>query len=314
VNVHKNARLTPGGRARAVERVLAGESVAGVAAAVGLSVRRLHVWLGRWRNEGATGLQDRSSRPQRSPRRLARHRRRQIARLRGARWSSLRIAEAVGLPIATVVREQRRLGLARLPRLAPPVAVVRYERQRPGELVHVDGKRLGRIGRVGHRIHGDRTTRVRGIGWETLYVAIDDATRLTYARVRPEPHETGAGAAAFLAQACAWFATRGVRIERVMTDNGQGFCSRHVRALLSRHGIRHLRTRPYTPRTNGKAERVIQTLLREWAYAHPYAQSALRTAALPSYLGYYNLERRHSALGHTTPTARLRALSEQRPD
>ena len=249
----------------------------------------------------------------RCPQRLARHLRRQIGRLRRARWSSLRIAEALRVPIATVVLEQRRQGLAHLPRLAPPTPVVRYERQWPGELVHVDAKRLGRIGCVGHRIHGDRTRRVRRIGWETLYVAIDDATRLTYGEVRPEAHETGDGAAAFLARACAWFAARGIRVERVMTDNGKGFCSRHVRALLDRHGIRHVRTRPYTPRTNGKAERMIQTLLREWAYAHTYSLSRVRTAALRPYLRYYNLERRHSALDHTTPAARLCALSEQRP-
>ena len=310
--MHKNAKSTPAGRVQAVRRVLNGEPLAVVARGVGMVPRRLREWVRRW-EAGDRVLADRSSRPHRSPQRLRRPVRRQIARLRRARWSSVRIAEAVGLPVPTVVVEQRRLGLNRLPRLAPPVPVVRYERQWPGELVHVDAKKLGRIGRVGHRVHGDRRARVRGIGWETLYVAIDDATRLTYAEVRPEAQETGAGAAAFLAHALAWFAGRDIRVERVMTDNGSGFCARPVRALLGRHGIRHVRTRPYTPRTNGKAERVIQTLLREWAYAHPYAHSCWRSAALRPYLRYYNLERRHSALGYIVPAERLRVLSEQRP-
>lgn len=311
--MHKNARLTPAGRARAVARVRAGERMAVVARGVGLSARRLREWVRRFEAEGLPGLEDRSSRPRRSPNRLARHTRRQIAKLRRARWSSVRIAQALKVPIPTVVLEQRRIGLARLPQLAPPTPVIRYERQRPGELLHVDAKKLARIGHIGHRIHGDRSKRLGGIGWETLYVAIDDATRLTYAEVRPEARETGAGAVAFLAHALAWFAERSVRIERLMTDNGSGFCNRQVRALLARHAIRHLRTRPYTPRTNGKAERVIQTLLREWAYAHAYNRSHRRTAALRPYLRYYNLERQHTALGHLTPTARLHALSEQRP-
>lgn len=278
---------------------------------VGLSARTVHKWVARWRQEGAAGLADRSSRPQRSPRRLARPLRRQIERLRRQRWSSLRIAQQLGLPVATVVVTQRRLGLARLRWLEPPRPVVRYERSRPGELVHLDTKKLARIGRIGHRIHGDRTTRVRGIGWEITYAAVDDATRVAYSEVLGD--ERGETAAAFLQRLAAWAAGRGIRIERVMTDNGGAFRSRHFRATLGALGIRQLCTRPYTPRTNGKVERFIQTLLREWAYATGYPSSARRTRALEAYLRFYNAERRHTALGYQPPLARLAALSEQRP-
>ncbi len=312
MNVHKNAKVTPLGRALFVRRVVEGrESPSQVARQVGLAARTVHKWVARWRAQGEAGLADRSSRPRRSPRRLARSLRRQIERLRHRRWSSLRIAERLSLPVATVVVTQRRLGLARLQPLEPRPPVIRYERARPGELVHLDTKKLVRIGRVGHRIHGDRSRRVKGIGWEVTYAAVDDATRLAYSEVRRD--ERGETAAAFLHGVVAWAAARGVQIERVMTDNGGAFCSRHFRAALDALGIRHIRTRPYTPRTNGKVERFIQTLLREWAYAAAYATSAVRTRALGSYMRFYNAERRHTALGFQPPLARLAALSEQRP-
>lgn len=310
--MHKNARLTPVGRAQVVHRVVV-EGVAAPTAAQGaaVSTRTVWKWVDRWRAEGAAGLQDRSSRPQRSPRRLARAARRRIERLRRRRHSSLEIAAQLGLPLSTVVTVQRRLGLNRLARLEPPRAVVRYECTRPGELVHVDTKKLGRFWRPGHRIHGDRQRRSPGSGWEILYVAIDDATRLLYAEVLE--NETGATAQGFFERAAAWFHRHGIGVERWMTDNGSPFGSRRVRRLLAGWGARHIRTRPYTPRTNGKAERVIQTLLRGWAYARSYATSSARRRALAGFLRYYNEQRHHSTLNRQTPLARLGVLSEQRP-
>jgi len=311
VNVHHNARLTPTGRALLVQRVVAeGWSVAAAAEAALCSARTGWKWVRRWEAEGAAGLRDRSSRPHHCPRRLARARRRQILRLRRRRQSSLEIAEALSVPLATVGAELRRLGLNRLPRMQPPLPVIRYERARPGELVHVDTKKLGRFWRPGHRVNGDRRRRNAGAGWEVLYVAIDDATRLLYAEVLDD--ETGATAAGFFRRAQAWFQGYGIVVERWMTDNGSPFVSRRVRALLASWHARHLRTRPYTPRTNGKAERVIQTLLRGWAYVRRYPSSAARRRALAEYVRYYNTERRHSALHRCTPLTRLEQLSEQR--
>jgi len=306
VNVHNNAKMTPAGRVLAVRRVLQGDPVRGVARGSGVSARRLYEWVRRWQ-AGDRVLADRSSRPQRMPRRLARAQRRQIGRLRRQRHSSLRIAATLGLPLSTVVTEQRRQGLARLPRLFPRPPVVRYQRERPGELLHVDTKKLGRIGRVGHRIHGDHARRVAGIGWEVLYAAIDDATRVAYSEVLGD--ETGATAVGFLERAVAWYATRGIRIESVMTDNGSPFVSHAWRAAMQAGQLRHLRTRPYTPRTNGKVERFIQTLLREWAYVQAYGRSWIRTRALRPYLRYYNLERPHTALGYRAPFARLASVN-----
>jgi transposase InsO family protein len=304
--MHKNAKMTPLGRVLAVRRVVGGESLGEVARGVGMSARRLREWVRRW-DAGDRTLADRSSRPRRMPQRLPRAQRRQIGRLRRQRRSSLSIAFELQLPISTVVTEQRRQGLARLPSLQPPAPVVRYQRERPGELLHVDTKKLGRIGRVGHRIHGDRRTRVKGIGWEILYAAIDDATRVAYSEVLGD--ELGTTAVAFLERARAWYAAQGIQIESVMTDNGGAYRSRLWRVTLSAAGLRHLTTRPYTPRTNGKVERFIQTLLREWAYVRSYPRSWLRTRALRPYLRFYNLERPHTALGYRPPLARLASVN-----
>ena len=198
----------------------------------------------------------------------------------------------------------RRHGLGRLPPLTPAPPVQRYEWARPGDLVHVDIKALGGIGRIGHRIHGDRRTRVRGIGWEQVHVCIDDASRVAYVEVRPTA--TTADAVAFVRRAVRWFARRGVRVERLMTDNGAAYRARAFAAACTELGLRHLRTRPYTPRTNGKAERFIQTLLREWAYVRPYRSSAWRQRALPRYVRHYNHSRPHTSLNYTTPLYRLR--------
>jgi len=308
VNSHKNARLTLTGRVNLVRRVDQGESVPEVAAALDVSERTVKKWVKRYRTEGEAGLVDRSSRPHRSPRALPRTKRRQIQKLRRQRRSSLYIAHALTVPIATVVLTLRRLGLNRLPRLEPPRPIVRYERARPGELLHLDVKKLGRIGRVGHRIHGDFTRKSRGVGWEFLHVAIDDCTRLTYAELRPDERQVTA--AQFLLRAAAWFQRQGVvRLERVMTDNGSCYRSYVFRDTVTGLGARQIFTRPYTPRTNGKVERMIQTLLREWAYATPYGTSLRRSLALRPYLAYYNTARPHTALGHRSPRHRLESVN-----
>lgn len=303
MNEHKLARLTPQGRLVMVERLGAGEPLGQVARQLRLSTTTVRRWWGRYQAEGLPGLANRSSRPHRSPRALPRWRRRQIARLRRQRWSSLQIAAQLGLPLATVVHVQRRLGLARLRSLTPKPPVHRYERRVPGALVHLDIKKLGRIGRIGHRIHGNRRTRVRGIGWEYLHVAIDDATRLAYAALLPD--ETAVSTAGFLRQAVGWFARHGITWRALMTDNGGGYRSHRFQALRRQLRIRHVWTRPYTPRTNGKAERFIRTCLERWAYAAAYRTSLLRARMLPEWLRYYNRERPHTALGFKTPAQRL---------
>ena len=307
MNIHQNARLTPGGRSLAAHRVLQGECATDVAVGCGVSVRTIWKWVARIRDEpSATATNDRSSRPHRIARQLPRHQRRQIVRARGKGWSSLRIAQHYRLPVSTVGTILRRLGLNHLPRLAPVRPVVRYERRRPGTLVHVDVKKLGKIDGVGHRIHGDRR-RGRGRGWEFVHVAIDDCTRLGYVEVLgAEDAPTTIG---FLERATAWFAALGIRVRRLLSDNGGNYRSHAVAVCCRALRIRHHFTRPYRPQTNGKAERFIRTLLTEWAYAQPYAASPYRTRALAPYLQFYNTERRHTALKFCTPLQRLAARS-----
>jgi transposase InsO family protein len=259
----------------------------------------------RFREGGRAALRDRSSRPHRSPRQLAPALERRVARLRARRRSGPQIADALGVPLSTVGDVLRRLGLGRLPPAAPRPPVVRYERAAPGELLHVDAKKLGRIAVVGHRITGDRTARGRGLGWEHLHVAVDDASRVAYAELLPD--ETAASAVEFLEHAVAWLAALGVRVERVMTDNAFCYTQRTYAAAVQRLGLRHLRTRPYTPRTNGKAERFIQTALREWAYAKAYRSSRQRAGALGPFLTAYNTTRPHTAHGRRPPITRLSA-------
>jgi transposase InsO family protein len=298
VNTHKNARLTPYARQCALTRVRAGVPVTQVAAALAVSRQTIYKWLRR-----SEELATRSSRPRRSPTRLPRYQRRQIHRRRQQRWSGVRIAQYYQLPRSTVGHELRRQGLGRLPRVDPPRRIVRYERDHPGELVHLDVKKLGRIQRVGHRIHGRRAGKARGQGWEYVHVAIDDHTRLAYSEVLPD--ETAATAAAFLTRAVAWYAALGIPVERILTDNGS--CYRGLPFLEQAFalGISQRFTRPYRPQTNGKAERFIRTLLAEWAYVRAYGHSVWRTRALASYLSFYNTERRHTALGDRPPAARL---------
>lgn len=304
MNAHSRARSCPWSRALLVKRVgTQGWTVTRAAAAAGISERSAYKWLARYRAHGEAALKDRSSRPHHSPRRLAEEWRQVILELRAGRMTGRRIAAQTRIPYATVARWLGRAGVGRLRAPQPPQPVQRYERQRPGELLHVDVKKLGRILRIGHRIHGDRRTGVDGAGWEYVHVAVDDASRVAYAEVLGD--ERGETTSAFLRRAVAWFGRLGVRIERVLTDNGAGYRSRRHAHQCARLRLRHLRTRPYRPCTNGKVERLIQTLLREWAYALPYPHSAKRAKALKPWLAYYNQQRPHASLGHVPPFSRL---------
>ena len=307
---HPNARLGFAGRLCLVQRVLRDHwSAPHAAAAFGVTDRTVRKWLARYRQEGPTGLQDRSSRPRHSPRQLGPALERRIRRLRTQRRTGPQIADALALPLSTVGDVLRRLGLGRLPPLTPRPPIVRYERATPGELLHIDTKRLGRIapGIIGHRITGNRAQRGprQRTGWDYLHVAVDDASRVAYAALLPD--ETAASAVTFLDQALGWLATLGVQVTGVMTDNAFCFTQRTYTTALRARGLRHLRTWPYTPRTNGKAERFIQTALREWAYAKPYRSSAQRAGALKAFLTTYNTTRPHTAHGRRPPISRLSA-------
>jgi transposase InsO family protein len=308
MNVHKNARLTPSGRALLAARVTDGWTVKAAAIAAGVSLRTAHKWLGRHRLGGERRHHDRSSAPSRCPRRTSPQRLAEIEALRRQQMSGPQIARALGMARSTVGLLLRRLGLGRLSLLEPKPPVVRYEKAAPGELIHIDIKTLGRIDGVGHRITGqhERHHRARGVGHEHLHVAIDDASRLAYTEMLPSLGKEDA--TGFLRRALAWYDRLGVRVERVMTDNGSAYRSKLFAKALEDAGARHVRTRPYTPRTNGKAERFIQTSLREWAYAKPYASSEQRNAARAPWIDNYNLNRPHSAIGHQPPYARLNNL------
>jgi transposase InsO family protein len=307
MGIHKNAPLTPRGREELVRRVMSGQMPSAVATALGICPRTVHKWVRRFRHEGLAGLVDRSSRPHRSPNGTPAAITLKVAELRRQRWTGAQIAAEVRVSKATVFRILRRLGLNRLKALEPAAPIIRYERQCPGELLHLDIKKLGRIGAIGHRITGRRTgiiNRHRGIGWEYLHVCIDDASRLAYTEILAD--ERKESAVAFLGRALAWFARHGVTVERIMTDNGNCYRSHLFRQTCAAAGIRHLRTKPYTPRTNGKAERFIQTALREWAYATAYHNSDQRTAEMPHWLHRYNWHRPHASLKAQTPISRLR--------
>jgi transposase InsO family protein len=304
MNVHEHARMTVHGRVLLARRVRTeGWRVAEAARAAGISERTAYKWLSRHRAGGERMLRDRSSAPARCPRRLPAETLAAIERLRRERLTGPAIARRLGMPRSTVGAVLRRLGLGRLQALDPKPPAVRYERERPGELIHVDTKKLGRIARPSHRVTGDRRERVKGIGWDYVHVAVDDASRLAYTEILPS--ERKQDATAFLERALAFFAAHGVIVERVMTDNGSAYRSRLFRARLAAAGLRHIRTRPYTPRTNGKAERFIQTSLREWAYAYTYQTSAERAHAMQPWITRYNHLRPHSALRGNPPITRL---------
>jgi transposase InsO family protein len=304
MNVHKHARMTMHGRALLVSRILDERwRVAGAAEAAGISVRTAYKWLARYRAGGAAALHDREPTPARCPHLTPAETVAAIERQRRERLSGPEIARRLAMPRSTVGAVLRRLGLGRLAALDEKPAPVRYERQRPGELIHIDSKKLGRIDGVGHRIHGDRTRRARQIGWEHLHVAVDDASRLAFTEVLPD--EKKESACAFLSRALAFFQAHGISVERLMTDNGSAYRSHLFKSLIASAGLKHLRTRPYTPRTNGKAERFIQTSLREWAYLIAYQNSAERTRAMQPWITSYNHHRPHSALGGQPPISRL---------
>ncbi len=316
MKLHANAKLGPKGRLVICRRVLEqGWSLAEAAEAAGVSERTAGKWTRRYRSEGESGLHDRSSAPRRvanvtPPERVA-----AIAALRRVRLTGPEIAETLEMATSTVSAVLRRIGLGRLSRLDPPEPIRRYERSRPGELIHIDVKKLGRISTkgAGHRVTGRRGTEIKrrkdgtpGTGWERVHVCVDDATRLAYVEVLPD--ETAATAIGFLRRALTFYRSHGITVERLMTDNGSAYISTAHALACRALGIRHIRTRPYRPQTNGKAERFIRTMLSEWAYAAVYGSSPERAGALSGWLERYNYRRRHGALGHRPPITRLREL------
>ena len=308
MKLHANARTCPRSRRLAVDRVeREGWTLRAAAEAAGVSVRTISKWLRRYRTEGEQGLLDRCSAPGSMPSRTDERRLAVIAGLRRLRMTGAEIAETLGMPVSTVSGILTRIGLGKLWRLEPLEPANRYEKQRPGELVHVDVKKLARIGRPGHRVHGDRRTRMRGIGWEYVHVAIDDATRLVYVEVLED--EKAVTAVGFLRRAVAHFAAFGVQVERLMTDNGPAYLSIVHAIACKTLGLKHLRTRPYRPQTHGKAERFIRTMLGGWAYGAIYRTSDERRSALAGWLDFYNHRRPHRSLSRQAPIERLHALN-----
>ncbi|ADB48723.1 IS481 family transposase [Conexibacter woesei] len=311
MKLHANAPLGPKGRERMVLRVVEqGWSIAEAAQAAGVSDRTCSKWIGRYRAEGSMGLVDRASTPKRSPTRTPEDRVQLIAALRRLRMTAAEIALCLGMALSTVSAVLRRINLGKRSRLDPPEPPNRYERARPGELLHIDVKKLGRIhGGAGHRVTGRKSGmhRARGAGWDYVHVCVDDATRLAYVEVLPD--ERGTTVAGFLRRAIRHYRRHGITVERVMTDNGSGYRSTLHAIACRLQGVRHLRTRPYRPRTNGKAERFIRTMIEGWAYGAIYASSAERTAALDGWLFTYNHRRPHGSLSHKPPAARLRELN-----
>jgi transposase InsO family protein len=304
MNVHKNARLTPWGRERLVLAVLSGQTPEAAAQAAGVCPRTARKWVARFKAEGIEGLKDRSSRPHRLHRPTATAVVERIEALRRQRFTGKQIAAELAVSPATVSRVLRRLGLNRIEALEPAEPIRRYEREHPGELIHIDIKKLGRFDKVGHRITGDRQAgRSRSVGWEFVHVSIDDASRIGFSQILPD--EKKESAVAFLRAAVAYYLSLGVTVVRVMTDNGSCYRSKAFRDACRDLGLKHVRTRPYTPKTNGKAERFIQTALREWAYAQAYPSSDRRAQELPVWLHRYNWHRPHGSLKSKPPITRL---------
>jgi transposase InsO family protein len=303
MHCHANAALTPKRRAMVFEAVEAGMTVTAACLAFRVSRRFYYRWLPRWQAHGPDGLVDASSRPRTSPQRLSLEQEVTIAALRRRTgWGADRLAAWLGLPPATCHRVLRRQGL--IVRRPPAEPAVRYEHEHPGDLVHLDTKKLGRIvGGPRHRATGDRRDRTRGAGWEVMHAAIDDATRLVYAEILPD--ETGETAAAFTERAVAWFAGQGVTVRRILSDNGSPYVSHAFARALRQLGIGHSRTRPYRPRTNGKVERWIRTALSECLYLEVFADGHQRRLALERFIGYYNGVRPHLGIGGRTPRQRL---------
>jgi transposase InsO family protein len=316
MKLHGNARTCPNSRRLLVDRVCDQSwSVSQAAEAAGISERTAYRWLARFRQEGAEGLIDRSSAPGRIPHRTPADRVQAITALRRLRMTAAEIAEVLEMALSTVSAVLKRIGLGKRSSLSPPQPPNRYERKRPGELVHLDIKKLGRISvrGAGHRVSGHRASQFKGhrggrsTGWEFVHVAVDDATRLAYAEVLSD--ERGATAGAFLGRAVAWFSSLGITVERVLSDNGSCYRSKAHARVSEELQIRHRFTRPYRPRTNGKAERFIQTLTQRWAYGAIYGSSTERTSMLSGWLKHYNFERPHGSLARKPPGARLHELT-----
>jgi transposase InsO family protein len=309
MNIHKNARLTPFGREQMVRAILRGQTPLAAARAAGVSPRTAHKWLARFKDEGAAGLADRSSRPKRLHRPTSPAVVKQVIALRRQRLSGQHIAKHVGVSPATVSRILKRAGLSRLKDLDPAEPVRRYERRHPGELIHIDIKKLGRFQQIGHRITGDRTRqssprgRGEGAGWEFVHVCIDDASRIAFTMIMP--NEKAVSAVPFLKAAVSYYQSLGISVARVMTDNGPCYKASAFARACRTLKLKHIRTKPYTPKTNGKAERFIQTALREWAYARPYNTSQDRASHLQPWTHAYNWHRPHGSLKGEPPISRL---------
>jgi len=308
MNLHSLARSCPASRALLVRRISdEGWHVNNAASAAGVSARTAYKWLARFRSDGVSGLRDRSSRPLRMPRLTSPDWQLQVVTMRREyRMTSPAIARQLRLPRSTVCRILARAGMSRLRDLDPPPVVRRYQKERPGELVHVDIKKLGRFARAGKRVTDNPRQANRGIGWEFVHVCVDDATRIAYVETLDD--ELGTTCARFFERAIAWFASLGIRIERVISDNGSGYRSFVFAQLCKLHLIGHLFTKAYRPQTNGKAERFIQTLQREWAYARPYDSSDQRRQVLRPWVRHYNRRRPHGSLDGETPLAKLKRL------
>lgn len=305
MNVHENARLTLRRRHELVARIEAGVPLKAAARVFDVSIRTVRKWWRRHRDEGPAGLRDRSSRPHHSPRATPAPLQLAAKVLRRQQWTCAQIGRALSVSAATVARILRRAGLSGRGRLEAPPMSARYEHPRVGDLLHVDIKKLGRVQGLGHRITGRSAGvhRLRGVGWEHLHVAVDDHSRVAYVELLPD--ERTPSVCGFVRAALRWFRQHGIRIRRILTDNGSAYRSDGFRATCRALHVGHQRTRPYTPRTNGKAERFIQTALREWAYARPYYSSADRARVLPGWLEHYNCARPHSALGGQSPMVRF---------
>jgi transposase InsO family protein len=313
MKLHGNAALTPNGRLRLAGRVVEeGWSLAEAAAAAEVSERTARKWVGRYRADGEAGLLDRPSAPNSQPGATPDDRIEAIAALRRLRMTGQEIAECLAMALSTVQGILARIGLGKLSRLEPPEPPNRYQRNRAGELIHIDVKKLGRIGHrgAGHRATGKRGPgrRSPGAGWEFVHICIDDATRLAYVELLPD--EKATTCIGFLKRALRFYRAHGVQVERLMTDNGSAYRSTMHAIACRALGIKHIRTKPYRPRTNGKAERFIRTLLAGWAYGAIYRSSAERAAALSGWLDFYNSRRPHGSLGHQAPMERLRALQQ----
>ena len=304
MNIHQNARLTFARRLEMVQAVIERKlTYAASAAAQDVSVPTVRKWVGRYLTQGAPGLRDASSRPQVSPRAIAPGTALAIVELRRRFLTQARIAQSLGVSASTVGRVLARAGLSRWADLAPSEPIVRYEHAHPGDLLHIDTKKLARIVRVGHRVTGDPRDSVDGVGWEYLFVAVDDHARIGFTQIKP--NERRDGAIAFLGASVAYFATLGVTIRRVLTDNGSAFRSKRFAAACHKLRLHHTFTRPYRPQTNGKTERFIQSALREWAYGIPYHHSSERTAMLARWNHHYNWHRPHQGIGGIAPMSRL---------